>query len=472
MAFYKKFTPKKNPKISYGQDKDRRFSSNRSDNSARASSPEDSRGNYRSNQAKPGSFNQGTGERSSFSKPSQTRSYRGSNENAQQSGDKRYSDKKSFSPSDNRGSYGRPSESKNYVPGQSRNSYSRPSDNRGNSSNQYLGSFGKPAEDRRFAPSQNKGSYGRLADSRSSSSNEYRGSYGKPAVDRRSIPSQNRGFYGRPAEGQNVLPVHNTDNQNYQQEQHYLPSTVYELPENLLSGRNPIREALKVGRDIEKLMVASGELSGSAREIIAMAKNAGVIVQTVERTRLDQITRNHQGMVAFASAFPYSNIEEILEVAKQKNESPFIVILDKITDPMNLGAIIRSAACAGAHGVIVQQHRAVGLTPSAVRASAGAVEHVKVARVTNINQTIRDLRKMGVWIYASDSKGEDYRKVNFSGACALVIGSEGEGVSQLTLELSDKTVSIPMSGVIDSLNASVAAGILMFAVYTGRDKTL
>ncbi|NLA54619.1 MAG: 23S rRNA (guanosine(2251)-2'-O)-methyltransferase RlmB [Clostridiales bacterium] len=246
----------------------------------------------------------------------------------------------------------------------------------------------------------------------------------------------------------------------------------YELPENLLSGRNPIREALKVGRDIEKLMVASGELSGSAREILAMAKNAGVIVQTVERSRLDQITRNHQGMIAYASAFPYSTLDDILDYAKEKEEVPFVVILDKITDPMNLGAIIRSAACAGAHGVIVQQHRAVGLTPSAVRASAGAVEHVKVARVTNINQTIRDLRKKDIWVYAADSNGEDYRKVDFGGACALVIGSEGEGVSQLTLELSDQRVSIPMSGVIDSLNASVAAGILMYAVYTGRDKTL
>lgn len=508
MAFYKKFTPKKDPKISFGQDKDRRFSSNRSDNSARTSSTEDSRDNYRSNQAKPGAFNQGKGERSSFSKPFQTRSYRGSNENAQQSSDKRYNDKKGFSPSDNRDSYGRPSENKNYAPSQNRGQYGRPSDNRSNSSNEYRSSFGKPAEDKRSAPGQNKGTYGRPAKGRNSSSNEFHGSFSKPTDNRRSAPSQNRssysrplesryspfkdsagsfgksaedrrpapgqnkGPYGRPAEGHNVIPVQNENNQNYQQDQHDLPSTVYELPENLLSGRNPIREALKVGRDIEKLMVASGELSGSAREIIAMAKNAGVIVQTVERTRLDQITRNHQGMVAFASAFPYSNLEEILEVAKQKDESPFIVILDKITDPMNLGAIIRSAACAGAHGVIVQQHRAVGLTPSAVRASAGAVEHVKVARVTNINQTIRDLRKMGIWIYASDSKGEDYRKVDFSGACALVIGSEGEGVSQLTLELSDKTVSIPMSGVIDSLNASVAAGILMFAVYTGRDKTL
>lgn len=282
----------------------------------------------------------------------------------------------------------------------------------------------------------------------------------------RGRPADTRGPYGRPAPA---------GTRPFQMPQRPAPSEpavsapiAYELPENLLSGRNPIREAIKTGRDIEKLMVAEGDLSGSAREIVAMAKNAGIIVQVVERSRLDQITRNHQGMVAFASAFAYSSVDDILNTAKEKNEPLFIVILDKITDPMNLGAIIRSAACVGAHGVIVQQHRAVGLTPSAVRASAGAVEHVKVARVTNINQTIRELKGLGVWVYAADAKGQDYRKVNFSGACALVIGSEGEGISQLTLDLCDQAVSIPMSGVIDSLNASVAAGILLYGIFSGR----
>lgn len=239
-------------------------------------------------------------------------------------------------------------------------------------------------------------------------------------------------------------------------------------PENLLSGRNPIREALKANRDIEKLMVASGELSGSAREIVAMAKNAGIIVQTVERSRLDQITRHHQGMVAFASAYAYASVEDILQAAKDRGEAPFIIILDKITDPQNLGAIIRTAACMGAHGVIVQLHRAVGLTPSAVRASAGAVEHVRVARVVNLNNTIKELKRQGIWLYAADTKGTDYRQVRFEGGCALVIGNEGEGVSALTLSLCDQSVAIPMSGLLDSLNASVAAGILMHAVYLGR----
>ncbi|MHC1786151.1 MAG: 23S rRNA (guanosine(2251)-2'-O)-methyltransferase RlmB [Christensenellales bacterium] len=241
-------------------------------------------------------------------------------------------------------------------------------------------------------------------------------------------------------------------------------------PENILSGRNPIREALKANRDIEKLLVASGELSGSAREIVAMAKNAGIIVQIVERSRLDQITRNHQGMIAFASAYPYASLEDVLQVAKDRGEAPFLIILDKITDPQNLGAIIRTAACVGAHGVIVQLHRAVGLTPSAVRASAGAVEHVKVARVINVNSTIKDLKRLGIWVYAADAKGMDYRQAKFEGGCALVIGNEGEGVSALTLSLCDQSVSIPMSGAMDSLNASVAAGLLMYAVYLGRNQ--
>lgn len=324
-------------------------------------------------------------------------------------------------------------------------------------------SFPKPYDSRgqkTFKPAEGGPSKGR--------SFENRGSFGRPAPSGKPYgrPAPSDKTYGRPApSGGRVYsaPVQ----QPAPIAEPFVPAAM-ELPENLLSGRNPIREAIKTGRDIEKLMVAEGDLSGSAREILSMAKNAGIIVQTVERSRLDQITRNHQGMIAFASAFAYSNLDEILNTAKERNEAPFIVILDKITDPMNLGAIIRSAACVGAHGVIVQQHRAVGLTPSAVRASAGAVEHVKVARVTNINQTIRELKSQGIWVYAADVKGEDYRKVNFSGACALVIGSEGEGISQLTLDLCDQAVSIPMSGVIDSLNASVAAGILLYGIFSGR----
>lgn len=243
-----------------------------------------------------------------------------------------------------------------------------------------------------------------------------------------------------------------------------------DLPQvNLLTGRNPIREAIKTGRDLEKLMIAKGELSGSAREIVSLAKKAGIMIQSVERTRLDQLAKNHQGMIAFASAYQYATVEDILETAKQRKEEPFIILLDQITDPHNLGAVIRTAACAGAHGVIVPLHRAVGLTPAAVKASAGAVEHIKVARVTNLNQTIQSLQKQGIWFYAAQTEGEDFRTVQFTGPCALVIGSEGEGVSQLTASICDKQIRIPMLGQMNSLNASVAAGILMYAVFGTRN---
>ena len=239
-------------------------------------------------------------------------------------------------------------------------------------------------------------------------------------------------------------------------------------PENLLSGRNPIREAIKSGRDIEKLLVARGDLSGTAREIVAMARERHIPVQMVERSRLDEITRNHQGMLAFASAYRYYDVEDMLAEAEEKGEAPFLVVLDGVTDPMNLGAIIRTAACVGAHGVIVPERRAVGLTPSAVKASAGAIETVKVARVTNLNRTLEMLKKRGVWLYAADMDGEDYRAVKFDGPMALIIGAEGEGVSRLVLEGSDYKVSLPMRGGVGSLNASVAAGILMYAVASNR----
>ena len=238
--------------------------------------------------------------------------------------------------------------------------------------------------------------------------------------------------------------------------------------ENLLSGRNPIREALKSGRDIEKLLVARGELSGSAREIVQMAKEKHVPVQEVDRARLDAITPNHQGMLAFASAYQYSTVEAMLELAEERGEEPFLILLDGVTDPHNLGAIIRTAECAGAHGVIVQERRAVGLTPAAVKASAGAVEYLPVARVTNLTNTLEVLKAKNIWAYAADMDGEDYAKTDFSGGVALVIGAEGEGVSRRVLDTCDKIVSLPIKGKVDSLNASVAAGVLMYAVARSR----
>ncbi len=242
----------------------------------------------------------------------------------------------------------------------------------------------------------------------------------------------------------------------------------FEQNENLLVGRNPIREALKSGRDIEKLLVLKGEMSGSASEIIAKAKALKIPVQEVEKKRLDQIAGHHQGLIAFASAYQYHDLDDILNLAEQRGEAPFIVMLDGVTDPHNLGAIIRSAECAGAHGVIIPQRRSAGLTATAVKASAGAVEHIMVARVTNLKGVVDSLKRKGLWVYAADMDGDNYDTVDFAGPCLLMIGSEGDGIGQLLLESADKKVSISMKGKIESLNASVAAGILLFQIAKGR----
>ena len=241
-----------------------------------------------------------------------------------------------------------------------------------------------------------------------------------------------------------------------------------EMQSNLLVGRNPIREALKAGRDMEKLLVAKGELIGSAREIVAMAREQKVIVQEVDRAHLDAMAPGHQGLIAVVSAYAYKTVDDMLALAKERGEEPFLVILDGVTDPHNLGAIIRSAECAGAHGVIIPERRAVGLTPAAVKASAGAVEYLPVAREVNLTRTIERLKKEGIWIYGTAMNGEDYRKVDYSGAKALVIGSEGEGMSRLVSESCDKVVTLPMKGKIESLNASVAAGILLYAMMDAK----
>lgn len=240
-------------------------------------------------------------------------------------------------------------------------------------------------------------------------------------------------------------------------------------PENLLAGRNPIREAVKAGRAIEKILVARGDLSGSAREIIAKAREQRIVVQEVDRSRLDAIYPHHQGMLAFVSAAQYATVEEILAVAEERGEPPFVVVLDGITDPHNLGAIIRTAEGCGAHGIIVPERRSVGLTPAAVKASAGAVEYLKVAKVTNLSRTLEELKARGLWVTGAAMEGEPYDRCDLTGPIALVIGAEGEGISALVLKHCDRVVSLPMKGKIESLNASVAAGVLMYAVLRGRE---
>ena len=211
-----------------------------------------------------------------------------------------------------------------------------------------------------------------------------------------------------------------------------------------------------------------GELSGSAREIVQKAKEQKIQIQIVEKSRLDDIAPNHQGLIAFASAYQYSSVEEILQTAAERGEDPFIIMLDGLTDPHNLGAILRTAECTGVHGIIIPQHRSVGLSPSAVKASAGAVEYVKVARVSNLSRTIEQLKKNNIWFYAVSMDGADYHEVEFRGGVALIIGSEEDGISRLVSEKCDYTVSLPMKGKIESLNASVAAGIMMYRVLECR----
>lgn len=241
-----------------------------------------------------------------------------------------------------------------------------------------------------------------------------------------------------------------------------------EPPENLLAGRNPIREALKGGAPLEKLLVAEGDLSGAARDIVRMAREAGVVVQFVERYRLDQIYPAHQGLLAFRSARAYATIEDILARAKEKGEEPLVVVLDQVTDPHNLGAIIRSSECAGAHGVVIPERRAAGLTPACEKAAAGALAHMPVARVKNLNRALEELKRAGLWVVAAALEGENALTADLSGPLALVIGSEGEGISHLTLSLCDRCVTLPMLGKISSLNASVAAGVLLYQVVRAR----
>lgn len=243
-----------------------------------------------------------------------------------------------------------------------------------------------------------------------------------------------------------------------------------EVKPDVISGRNPVSEALRGNRPIDKILVARGEKSGAVVGILAKAKSKMIPIKEVDRAKLDYICGGaaHQGIVAYAAVKDYSTVEEILDYAADKNEAPFIIILDELEDPHNLGAIIRTAECAGAHGVIVPKRRSASLSYTVGKASAGAIEYMRVARVTNIAALIDDLKQRGIWIYGADMNGTDYSKCDFSGACAIVIGNEGKGISRLVKEKCDVIVSLPMKGKINSLNASVAAGILMYSAMKFR----
>ncbi|WP_353094262.1 23S rRNA (guanosine(2251)-2'-O)-methyltransferase RlmB [Tissierella praeacuta] len=232
-------------------------------------------------------------------------------------------------------------------------------------------------------------------------------------------------------------------------------------------GRNPVLEILKTDREIEKLYILKGELQGSINKIIGIAKDRNIVIQQVDKNKLDSLSEGnaHQGVVALVTSYTYSSIEDILNRAKERNQPPFIVILDGLEDPHNLGSIIRTAECAGVHGVIIPKRRSAQINQTVYKSSAGAVEHMLVAKVNNIVNTIEELKDKGLWVYGADMNGEDYYfNTSLEGAIALVIGNEGKGLSRLVKEKCDVLVKIPMLGQISSLNASNAASILIYEV--------
>ncbi|MGN0489612.1 MAG: 23S rRNA (guanosine(2251)-2'-O)-methyltransferase RlmB [Ruminococcus sp.] len=240
--------------------------------------------------------------------------------------------------------------------------------------------------------------------------------------------------------------------------------------DDIIAGRNPVNEAIRSSRTIDKILVAKGERTGAVVGILAKAKEKQIPIKEVDSKKLDFLSggANHQGIVAVVAVKEYSSVEDIFALAEQRGEEPFIVVLDEVEDPHNLGAIIRTAECTGAHGIIIPKRRSATLSYSVGKASAGAVEYMPVARVTNIANTIELLKEKGLWVFGADMNGTDYTECNFDGAVALVIGNEGKGIGRLVREKCDQIVSLPMKGKINSLNASVAAGVLMYAVSSKR----
>lgn len=237
-----------------------------------------------------------------------------------------------------------------------------------------------------------------------------------------------------------------------------------------IEGRNAVLEAFRAGKAIDKLFVLKDCQDGPIRTIIREAKKTDTILNFVAKERLDQLseTGKHQGVLAYCAAYPYAEVEDLLRIAREKGEDPFILLLDNVEDPHNLGAVIRTANLAGAHGVIIPKRRAVGLTATVAKTSAGAINYTPVAKVTNLSQTIEELKEKGLWFVCADMGGTSMYQLNLKGPIGLVIGSEGDGVSRLVKEKCDMAASIPMKGEIDSLNASVAAGILAYEIVRQR----
>ena len=240
--------------------------------------------------------------------------------------------------------------------------------------------------------------------------------------------------------------------------------------DDIIFGRNPVSEAIRSGRAIDSVLVAKGNQSGAITGILAKAREKKIRIKEVDPKKLDFMCAHgtHQGIAAVVAVCEYKELDDIFALAEERNEPPFIIVLDEIEDPHNLGAIIRTAECSGAHGVIIPSRRSASLTFTVGKVSEGAVEYVTVVRVTNIPSLLDTLKEKGAWVYGADMNGEDYRKCDLSGAVALVIGNEGKGIGRLVREKCDVIVSLPMKGKLNSLNASVAAGVLMYAVAGSR----
>lgn len=243
--------------------------------------------------------------------------------------------------------------------------------------------------------------------------------------------------------------------------------------EDIVIGRNAVIEALKSDRTIETLYISNNKLEGSIKTIIGLAKEKRILIKEVDKKKLDLMCDGevHQGVIAKVTPYKYSEVSDILDLARERGEAPFIVILDEVEDPHNLGSIVRTAELFGVHGIIIPKRRSASVSATVYKSSVGAIEHVKIAKVTNLNSVIDDLKEAGIWVYGADIRAEEYSyQVDFSGPCALVIGNEGRGISKLTVQKCDKLIKIPMVGKINSLNASVAGGIMMYEVLTGRLK--
>lgn len=242
------------------------------------------------------------------------------------------------------------------------------------------------------------------------------------------------------------------------------------MDEDLIVGKNPVIEALKSGRSVNKVMISEGINHKTQRQLEQASKAAGTIVQKVPKNKLDQLTEdNHQGVAAYVAAYQYASLDDLLNRANERNEAPFLIILDGLEDPHNLGSIMRTADATGAHGIIIPKRRSVGLTATVAKTSAGAIEYVPIVRVTNISDTIDELKAENIWVVGTEADSqEDYRTLDGETAIALVIGSEGKGMSRLVRDKCDWTIKLPMRGKVSSLNASVATSLLLYEIYRKR----